>query len=85
VAEGEYNNAKDIYGRVYAEFKNMPKVMREALTEEEKGERLRIMTVLSLNLALCMHKKGMPKDTVKFAKEAIDHDPNSAKAYYRLF
>jgi len=58
-AEGEYSNAKTLYARCLAAFKNMPKKQRESLTEEMNQRRNEVMHVLNINIALCLLKKDM--------------------------
>lgn len=82
--EGEYHNAQALYGRILPQFKNMPKPMRDALSETQRNERSEALHILLLNIALCHLKKGHPRDAVKFAKEAIEHNKDNPKAYYRL-
>jgi hypothetical protein len=50
-----------------AEFINMPKKMREAISEEEQKQRDDIVFKLSLNLSLCFLKKEMKKECIKHA------------------
>ena len=80
--ESEYVNARDLYKRVLADFENMPKTMREALSEEEKKERLDILVTLNNNIALCFLKLDKPGDAFKFAEVAISKDGTNAKAHF---
>lgn len=42
------------------------------------------MLVLNLNLALCHLKRNSASDSIRYAKEAVNLDPKSSKAHYRL-
>ena len=42
------------------------------------------MVLLNLNLSLVHFKRGQASDSIKKAKEAVDLDPSSSKAHYRL-
>ena len=66
------------------EFKNIPKKIRDALTEEQKQERTEIMVILNLNLALCHIKRDKASDAIKHCKDAIELNPQETKAHYRL-
>lgn len=70
--------------RVLGEFKNMPKKIRDSLTEDQKEQRTNYMVTLNLNLSLVHYKRNQPIDAVKKAKEAIELNPNEVKAHYRL-
>jgi hypothetical protein len=39
-------------------FKNMPKPMRDALTEEQRAQRENALHVLLLNISFCHQKRG---------------------------
>ena len=84
VAEGEYSNAKKLYARCISIFKNMPKKQKESLDDEQKKQRDEILNVLNSNSALCMLKKKMYKDCIKFAKDAISYQKHNPKAYFRM-
>ena len=66
------------------EFKNIPKKIRDSLDEEQKDERIDIMVILNLNLALCHLKRDKASDAIKHCKDAIELNPKECKAYYRL-
>ena len=80
----EYVNAKELYSRCLGEFKNMPKKIRDSLTDDQKNERNNTMLILNLNLSLCYLKRNAALDAIKHAKEATNLDPKSSKAQYRL-
>ena len=84
VAEEEYANAQQLYSRCLGEFKNMPKKIRDGLTEEQKKQRTETMIILNLNLSLCHFKRKQTSDAIKHAKEAVALDPQNGKAHYRL-
>lgn len=77
-------NAKDLYSRCLGEFKNMPRQIRDALSEEQRDERNNVILILNLNLSLCHLKRNSATDAIKHAKEATKLDPMSSKAHYRL-
>ena len=85
IAEQEYSNAKNLYCRCLAAFKNMPKKQRESLDDEMNIKRNEVLNVLNLNVALCLLKKDMANEAIKHCKEAIDITKDNPKAYYRLF
>jgi len=85
VQDKEYSNAKELFARCLAEFKNMPKRMRETITEEQRIEKENCILRLNLNLALCFYKKGMKNETIKHAEQALEVDPLSAKAHFRIY
>lgn len=85
VQDQEYSNAKDLFARCLAEFKNMPKKMRENLTEEQRVKKENCILRLNLNLALCFYKKSMKNETIKHAEQALEVDPLSAKAHFRIY
>lgn len=66
------------------EFKNLPKKIQNSLSEEQKEERIKIMTTLMMNLSLVHYKRGCHSDAIKKAKEAIELTPTEVKAHYRL-
>ena len=84
MVEEEYANAEKLYSRVLGEFKNIPKKIRDGLTEEQKDERIRTMVILNLNLSLCHLKRKDWNKAIKHAKDVIDLDPTECKAHYRL-
>jgi len=53
IEETEYVNAHDLYKRILPMFKNMPRSMRDILTEEQKTLRMDSLHVLLLNIAFC--------------------------------
>lgn len=85
VHDQEYSNAKDLFARCLAEFKNMPKKMRESISEEQRIQKENCILRLNLNLALCFYKKGMKSETIKHAEQALEVDPLSAKAHFRIY
>jgi predicted membrane chloride channel (bestrophin family) len=70
--EREYINARNLYCRILPMFKNMPRKMRDALSEEESAKRLDAHQILLMNIALCHLKCNATIDAVKFAKEAVE-------------
>ena len=84
VQDEEYSNAKNLYTRGISIFKNMPKKQKEELNETQKAERMEILHILHLNCSLCMLKKYMYKDAIKFAKESLIYKPDAPKAHYRM-
>lgn len=82
--EQEYTNAQQLYMRVLGEFKNMPKKIRDGLTDEQKDKRTSYMVMLNLNLSLVHFKRNQSIDAVKKAKEAIELNPKEVKGFYRL-
>lgn len=84
MAEDEHANAQQLYSRVLGEFKNIPKKIKDSLSDDQKAERENIMVILNLNLSLCHYKRGKALDAIKHAKDAIELAPNDVKAHYRL-
>lgn len=84
MAEEEYTNAQQLYSRVLGEFKNLPKKIHNTLSEEQKEERIKIMTTLNTNISLVHFKRKQASESIKKAKEAIELSPNDVKAHYRL-
>lgn len=82
--EKEYINARNLYCRILPMFKNMPKKMRDGLSEEEKVLRVDSLQILLMNIALCHLKCSQSIEAVKFAKEAVEQKPENPKALYRL-
>jgi tetratricopeptide (TPR) repeat protein len=82
--ESEYVNAQDLYKRILPNFKNMPRTMRESLTEEQKGQRMDALHILLLNIGLCHMKRNNPREAIKSCKEAIEAKQDNPKAFYRL-
>jgi len=82
--EHEYINARNLYCRILPMFKNMPRVMRDALNETESAQRLEAHQILLMNIALCHLKCNATIEAVKFAKEAVEQRPENSKALYRL-
>ncbi|CDW86323.1 peptidyl-prolyl cis-trans isomerase fkbp6-like [Stylonychia lemnae] len=82
--DGEYPNAQNLYSRVYASYKNMSKVLKDSLTEEQKQKRDEALHLLSLNLSITHFKRNNFKDSIKHAKEALEYNKENPKAYFRL-
>lgn len=59
--------------------------MRQELNEEQEEKRKEILNVLYLNLAFTYLKKGMYKEVIKQAKEALNVTKDNPKAHYRLY
>eukprot|EP00352_Strombidinopsis_acuminata_P001105 CAMPEP_0176346446 /NCGR_PEP_ID=MMETSP0126-20121128/6245_1 /TAXON_ID=141414 ORGANISM="Strombidinopsis acuminatum, Strain SPMC142" /NCGR_SAMPLE_ID=MMETSP0126 /ASSEMBLY_ACC=CAM_ASM_000229 /LENGTH=174 /DNA_ID=CAMNT_0017693989 /DNA_START=514 /DNA_END=1038 /DNA_ORIENTATION=+ len=85
IQEKEFSNAAKLYGRALSLFKNMSRKMRQELNEEEEEKRKEILNVLYLNLAFTYLKKGMYKEVIKQAKEALNVTKDNPKAHYRLY
>jgi hypothetical protein len=66
-SENEWSNAQKLYARCIGLFRNVSKVQRELLTEEDLAKRKEIMNLLLLNVTLCYLKKNMALDAVKSA------------------
>ena len=84
IEETEYVNAHDLYKRILPMFKNMPRSMRDILSEEEKTLRMDSLHVLLLNIAFCQIKRGNFREAIKACKEANEAKDGNPKAYYRL-
>jgi len=82
--EAEYANAEQLYRRILPMFKNMPKKMKDSLTEPEKEKRNEVLHLLLLNVALCHLRRKNPREAVKAAKESLEFNKTNPKAYYRL-
>lgn len=57
IEEGEHIFAMELYKRILPNFKNMPRTMRESLTEEDRKKRVEAHHILLLNIALCHLKR----------------------------
>lgn len=73
-----------MYKRVLGEFKNIPKKIRDTLTEAQKKERNDVMVILNMNLALCHMRRNKPLEAIRHAKDALELDPDDSKTMYRL-
>lgn len=82
--EKEWHNAKNLYSRCIGLFKNMPKKQKDSLSPEQQLEREEILTILNLNVALCLLRKNMAPECIKHCQEAIKISPKNPKGYYRL-
>ena len=82
--EQDYATAQQLYSRVLGEFKNIPKKIRDALTEEQADERTNIQVILNTNLALCSLKRDNASKAVEYSKEGIKLNAESCKAHYFL-
>lgn len=83
--EAEFNNAKDVYGKCRGEFDGIPRKIKEAMTDEQRQQSKEILFKLNCNLSLCHLKRNAAKDAIKFAKFAVEIDPQESKAHYRLY
>jgi len=81
-AEKEYVNARDLYKRVLADFENMPKPMREGLSDVHRDDRTSILATLNNNIALCFFNLGNFGEALKFASTAVTKDPSNSKAHF---
>ncbi len=82
--EGEWTNAANLYARSLADIKNMPRKIRDELSEEQLAYRKQMLVVLNQNIALCKIKKGMSDDAIKHSKEVLKLEEKNTKAMYRL-
>lgn len=65
IVEGEFSNARTLYARCVSYFKNMPKLQKEGLNEEDRKKKDDILSILFLNCAHCLIKKKMYKEAIK--------------------
>ena len=60
-----------MYSKVLGEFNNMPRSIRDDLTEEEAALRLKVVETLYSNLAICYVKLEQPKEVIKHAEKSL--------------